>query len=160
MARRVFFSFHFARDAWRVSQVRNAWMLPGSRDSNTIVDHASWEEIMRKGPQAIQNWIDTQMNGSSVVAVLIGRDAHTRPWVEYEIRKAHREGRGILGVHLAGMKDSNGTVDPAGADPIAKLALTDRFGTRVTYPTYSWLQGDGRKNFSSWVETAAQRAGR
>lgn len=100
------------------------------------------------------------MNGSSVVAVLIGRDTHTRPWVEYEIRKAHREGRGILGVHLAGMKDSNGTVDPAGADPIAKLALTDRFGTRVTYPTYSWLQGDGRKNFSSWVEAAAQRAGR
>jgi hypothetical protein len=160
MARRVFFSFHYTRDAWRVSQVRNAWVLPGSRDANTIVDHASWEEIMRKGSQAIKNWIDAQMNGSSVVAVLIGRDTHTRPWVEYEIRKAHQEGRGILGVHLAGMKNSDGTIDAAGTDPIAKLGLTDKYGARVTYPTYSWLSGSGRSNFPLWVEAAAKRAGR
>lgn len=160
MARRVFFSFHYARDSWRVSQVRNAWMLAGSRDANTIVDHASWEEIMRKWPQAIQNWIDNQMNGSSVVTVLIGRDTHKRPWVEYEIRKAHQDGRGIIGVNLAGMKNSDGTVDPIGSDPIARLALTDKFGNKVSYPIYSWIGNDGQTNLPSWVEAAARKAGR
>ena len=160
MMRRVFFSFHYARDSWRVSQVRNAWVLPGTRGANSIVDHASWEEIMRKGPSAIQSWIDNQMHGSSVLAVLIGRDTHTRPWVQYEIKKAHRDGRGILGVCLSGTKDHRGMVDPPGVDPINELSLTDKFGYLVRYPVYSWLSGDGRNNFPRWVEEAAKNAGR
>lgn len=160
MGRRVFFSFHFDRDFWRVSIVRNAWSLAGTRDANTIVDKAEWEAVKRKGDTAIENWINSQMNGASVLAVLIGAETYTRPWVQYEIRKAHRDGRGIIGVHLAGIKNEKSVVDARGPNPIELANLKDANGRAATYRTFSWIQDDGRTNLPNWVEAAAKAAGR
>ena len=61
MARRVFFSFHFERDVWRAGQVRNSWVTKADRESAGFWDAADWEEVKKKGDEAIKKWIDKQL---------------------------------------------------------------------------------------------------
>jgi hypothetical protein len=60
MARRVFFSFHYERDIWRASIVRNSWLTKKDREAAGFWDAAAWEEVKKKTKQDIQKWIDTQ----------------------------------------------------------------------------------------------------
>lgn len=83
MARRVFYSFHFDHDYWRVMQVRNI----GAIEGQTILAPNEWEEVKRKGKASIQNWIDNNMSGRSCVVVLIGSETADREWVDYEIKR-------------------------------------------------------------------------
>ena len=160
MARKVFFSFHFARDSWKVGQIRNAYVVDKRGDSQPILDKAAWESIKRKGDAAIERWIAEQMSGCSTIVVLYGSETYRRPWVKHEIQKAHREGRGLLGVSLVGMKGANQMPDYAPCpSPFDGLALKDSAGRGVTYPTYGWILNEGRANLDTWVEQAAKRAG-
>src|SRR3990167_10356932 len=70
MARRVFFSFHYERDIWRAGQIRNSWVTKPDRESAGFWDSASWEEVKKKGEEAIQRWIDKQLEGTSVTVFL------------------------------------------------------------------------------------------
>jgi hypothetical protein len=54
MARRVFFSFHYERDIWRASQIRNSWVTKPDREYAGFWDAASWEEVKKKGDEAIK----------------------------------------------------------------------------------------------------------
>lgn len=85
MARRVFFSFHYERDIWRASQIRNSWVTKPDRKTAGFWDAASWEEVKKKGEDAILRWIDNQLNGTSVTVVLIGAETSERKYVGYEI---------------------------------------------------------------------------
>lgn len=44
MARRVFFSFHYERDAWRAAQVRNSWVTKPDREAAGFWDAVAWED--------------------------------------------------------------------------------------------------------------------
>jgi len=44
MARRVFFSFHYEKDIWRASQVRNSWVMKPDREAAGFWDAASWRK--------------------------------------------------------------------------------------------------------------------
>ena len=94
--RKVFFSFHFAQDYWRVQQIRNMNALEG----NKVVTENKWEEIKKDGDQAIKNWIDENMKGKSCLVVLIGEQTGNRKYVKYEIQKAWDTGKAILGIHI------------------------------------------------------------
>ena len=74
MARHVFFSFHYERDIWRASQVRNSWVTQPNRESSGFWDAASWEEVKKKGDLEVKKWIRDQMKGTSVTVVLIGTE--------------------------------------------------------------------------------------
>ncbi len=83
MARRVFFSFHFANDFWRTQQVRNMNSLEGQ----ALCSANDWEEVKRKGDASIEKWIGDQMHGKTCVVVLVGAETANRPWVIHEIYK-------------------------------------------------------------------------
>ncbi|PVY95455.1 TIR-like protein DUF1863 [Methylobacterium radiotolerans] len=51
------------------------------------------------------------MSWSSTVIVLIGKNTHKRPWVDWEIRKAHELGKRIVGVFVRGGTEAD--VPPA-----------------------------------------------
>ena len=55
--RRVFFSFHYARDVIRIGQIRNSWLTKGN--ASKFLDAADWESIKRNGDDAVRNWIET-----------------------------------------------------------------------------------------------------
>ena len=148
MAGKVFFSFHYERDAWRVAQVRNSNIIT-NLDKNPFYDTAEWESIKRNGDQAIKNWIDRQLQGTSVTVVLIGAQTASRRWVQYEIQKSIELGKGLIGVHISGIKDQYGNTDKLGVNPLPS-----------GYPVYKWNASNGAVNLGRWIEDAAIRAGR
>ena len=152
--RRVFFSFHYERDAWRAAQVRNSQQFPvkGAVAAGRFSDAVDWESIKRQGRQAIQNWINNQLYGTSVTVVLIGTETSEREWVKYEIEQSIARGNGLLGVRIYGISDSLGKTSPVGSDPA--LLVQNR------YPIYDWVWNDGRTNLGAWIETAATAANR
>jgi len=99
MVRKVFFSFHYDRDVFRVSQVRNSNVVTSQYRSSQFLDHADWENVKKQGDAVIKRWIDSQLDGSTVTCVLIGNQTHTRPWVKYEIEKSIERKNALLGIY-------------------------------------------------------------
>lgn len=163
MVRRVFFSFHFTRDNWRANQVRNHWVTKPDAASAGYIDKAEFEKLKKRGDVAIQNWIDEQLKGTSVTAVLIGAETYTRKWVDYEIEQSHLKKNGLLGVYIHGVENSEGKTDVKGLNPFDKWHITQN-GRKIyfseLYSTYDWVSDNGYNNFGKWVEKAAADAGR
>ncbi len=145
MARSVFFSFHFARDSWRVGQVRNCNVIQANPKNTFYKDKADWEKVKRQGDQAIKNWIDNQLSGTSVTVVLIGKETHTRRWVKYEIDKSIELGHALIGINITQIKNQYGEVEPD-ANPISPLPSK--------YPVYAWRKQNGAENLAKWIEAA------
>jgi hypothetical protein len=164
MARRVFFSFHYDRDIFRVSQVRNCGVTKGNYEQAGFIDHADWESLERKGEEAIKRWINSELNGASVTVVLIGAETFDRPWVNYEIQQSYAEGKGMLGIYIHQLKDPRtGLTDYKGRNPFGNIYLANSNPRRYLsefYPTYDWFSDDGYLNFATWLEAAARGAGR
>jgi len=154
MARKIFFSFHYERDAWRASQVRNSNVV-SSDDRYGFIDKVDWESIKKNGDDAIKHWIDDQLENTSVTAVLIGAETASREWVQYEIARSWNRGNGLVGVRIEGLKDQDQQTDAQGRNPFDDFTLPD--GTRLSSvcKDYNWNADEGRKNFGKWAEEAA-----
>ncbi len=119
MARRVFYSFHYVPDNWRVSQVRNVGFIEG----NSAASDNDWETITKCGEESIKRWISRQMDGRSCTVVLIGSETAGRKWINYEIVEGWKKGMGIVGVHIHNLKDRIGTQTTKGANPFASFNI-------------------------------------
>lgn len=158
MARHAFFSFRYKADNWRAANVRNSW-LTQNRKASGFFDSAKWEEVKKKDDASIEQWIDTQLTGTSVTVVLIGSDTAGKKWINYEIKASHEKGNGILGIYIHGKKDSNGKTSTKGKNPFSKFTF-NKAGSVIEYPTYDWVANDGYNNMGTWIEAAAIAAGR
>ncbi len=161
--RQIFYSFHYDKDVFRVQQIRNI----GALEENKPVSHNDWETVKRGGDKAIKKWIDDNMNYRSCVVVLVGRETADRPWVDYEIRKAWTDGKGILGIYIDDLIDPRFSEDPPlygrsfrGANPFDNIASKD--GTKLSNfvkcyappstDTYKYIAN----NLENWVEEALE----
>ena len=113
MARRAFYSFHYKKDNWRVAQVRNMGVV----DGNIPATDNDWEAIKKGGAKAIQKWIDDQLKGKSVAIILIGQNTAGRKWINYEIKKAWEDGKGVMGIYIHNLEDSDGNQSAKGKNP-------------------------------------------
>ncbi|TIR15963.1 MAG: TIR-like domain-containing protein [Mesorhizobium sp.] len=158
MARKVFFSFHYARDVRRVQQVRNSWVVREQGAATPFYDNADFEEAKRRAG-GIQKWIEDQLVGCSVIAVLFGRETASREWVKFEIKRSYERGMGILAIDIHNIKDPLTGTDLPGRNPLDELSVR---GTPFSalYRTYDWVYDDGYNNIGSWIELAARNAGR
>jgi len=163
MARRVFFSFHYERDVWRVGQIRNSWLTKPDRESAGYWDAAKWEAVKKQGDEAVKRWINNALKGTSVTAVLIGAETNTRQWVDFEIEQSRKTGNGMLGIYIHNIRDQNRNTDAKGVNPFDYWHTTIN-GRQVyfssIYSTYDWVINDGYNNLGDWVEKAAKDAGR
>lgn len=141
MARRVFFSFHYQRDLWRVNVVRNSGAIEGIAAAG-FQDVSLWEETTRKGEIAVQQLIDSGLEGTTVTVVLIGAETANRKYVSYEVEQSVARGNGILGIRINNIKDKDGRADTPGAIPAALI----RIGATV----YTWEYG----KLGEWVDKA------
>jgi hypothetical protein len=163
MARRVFFSFHYERDVWRAGQVRNSWVTKPDRETAGFWDAAAWEEVKKNGEDAINKWIDKQLEGTSVTVVLIGAKTSGRPYVDYEITQSYKRGSGMLGIYIHKLKDKDGRTDTKGNNPFDKWQIEEngrkkRFSE--IYPTYDWVDNNGYNKLADWIEKVAKNAGK
>lgn len=113
MARRIFYSFHYQCDNWRTSTVRNI----GSIEGNKPVSYNDWEAIKKGGDPAIKRWIADQMKNRSCTVVLVGSETANRKWINYEICKSWNDGMGLVGIHVHGLKNSDGYTSAKGKNP-------------------------------------------
>jgi MTH538 TIR-like domain (DUF1863) len=144
MARKVFFSFHYQRDLWRVNVVRNSGVIDGVSAAG-FHDVSLWEETKRQGEDAIKKLINNGLNGTSVTVVLIGAETSRRKYVTYEIDKSIACGNGLLGIYINNIKDKDGRTDPLGAVPAAL--------SKSGAPVYTWEYG----KLGEWVEKAYKK---
>ena len=119
MARKCFYSFHFEPDNWRASQVRNMGMIEG----NQPVSDNDWEAVKRGGDGAIEKWISDHMYGRSCTVVLIGTSTAGRKWINHEITKTWKDGKGLVGIYIHGLKDKTGLESFQGSNPFAGFNL-------------------------------------
>ncbi len=145
MARKVFFSFKY-EDVSRAMVVRNSDIIRGDEKAG-FIDKAEFEAVKRKGDQAIKNWIDRQLDGTTVTAVLVGEKTCQSRWVKYEIEASKKRGNGLIGIDISKIKDLQGnTSERCGQIP-------------ASYPFYLWFKEDGYKNLGKWIDDAAKAAG-
>ena len=160
MVRRLFFSFHYERDKWRVNPVRNAWVTQG-REAAGFEDAADWEEVKKQSEEEIKNWIDDQLHGTSVTAVLIGNETAGRKYINYEIKESVRKGNGIIGIKIHRLKDKADGEDFQGSNPLSDFVIETNQGVRRlsnVFETYEWKGDNGRENIEDWVEDAKQQS--
>ena len=157
MRRNVFYSFHYAVDGQRAAQVRNM----GSVEGNEPAKDNDWESVTSGGDRAIQRWIDEQLAGRSCTVVLIGSETANRKWVRHEIQRSWNLGKGVVGVHIHGLKNLAGEQSAKGSSPFEGIDVggTEWLSTiaRSYDPPYydsKQVYGYISSNLASWIEEA------
>jgi hypothetical protein len=156
MARKVFHSFFYDRDAWRVQQVKKMGVVEGQ----PLLTSQQWEDVEAGGDSAIEKWIDEQLAGKSCVIVLAGAATAGRKWVNYEIKKAWDDGKGLVAVHIHRLADQKQEQDTKGANPFNgfKVGSTNLASIAKAYDpprtestkVYAYIED----NLADWVEEA------
>jgi hypothetical protein len=159
MARKAFFSFHYKPDNWRASQVRQMGVIEGEAP----VSDNDWEKITKGGDDAIKKWIAGQMLGKSCAVVLIGANTAGRKWINYEIVKAWDDKKGLLGIYIHNLQDSDQKKSTKGGNPFDHITMGGTSGKKLSSvvkaydPPYSGsteVYAYIKQNLSDWVETA------
>lgn len=159
--RQIFYSFHYDKDVFRVQQIRHIGALEG----NEPVSTNDWETVKRGGDKAIEKWIDDNMNYRSCVVVLVGEKTAERPWVDYEIRKAWKDGKGIVGIFIDDLRDPRFSNTPPlygksykGTNPFDNISFSDGTKLSSVVKCYTPPSRDTYKyiadNLEDWIEEA------
>ncbi|WP_083839220.1 TIR domain-containing protein [Bradyrhizobium sp. STM 3809] len=103
--RNVFISHHHADDD-HVSGLTDLLRRQGFqiRNSSIRAKPSNQSRLDKKQiPEAtLKRLLRMKMSWASTVIVLIGKETHQRPWVDWEIRKANELGKRIVGVFARG----------------------------------------------------------
>src|ERR1017187_1295152 len=103
--RHVFISHHHADDA-EVDKLTELLTRSGHdiRNGSSRAKAAN-ERRLDRGQvkdETIRRLLRMKISWASTVVVLIGKDTHKRPWVDWEIEQAHKQGKRIVGVSMRG----------------------------------------------------------
>lgn len=164
MARKVFFSFCYSDDINRCMVVRNRWVTYGNQIYSGIIDKAELEKIKRTGEQAVHNWIDKQLEGTSVTVVLLGENTLSRDFVQYEIRESIKRGNAIVGIYINNIRDLS-TGQKSKRCNIHSVIREYNDGTYAYFDSYcdeihDYVEENGYSNLDKWVESAAGKKGK
>jgi len=148
MARRVFFSFHYQRDVWRINQIRNIPEVTGTTAA-VFADASLWEEAKKKGDDEIKRMIREGLKNTSVTLVCIGYKTAGRKFINYEIEQSLKRGNGLVGIQIHHLENEDGETDPPGKTP----AQIEEVGFKV----YKYVN---LERLAKRIEEAANLAGR
>ncbi len=104
----VFISHHHKDDAL-VDKMTSLLSKNGCEIRNSSIRaKPANQERLDKGlvkEKTIERLLRMKMSWAGTVSVLVGKETHTRPWVNWEIKEAQRQGKNIVGVYEQGLKD-------------------------------------------------------
>jgi hypothetical protein len=108
--RHVFISHHHADDTEVDKLVsllsRNGYDI---RNSSIRAKPAN-ERRLKQGmvsDETIRRLLRMKISWAGTVVVLIGKETHSRPWVNWEIEQANKKGKRIVGVYIRGGTDAD-----------------------------------------------------
>ncbi|MGB7217813.1 MAG: TIR domain-containing protein [Vicinamibacterales bacterium] len=103
--RHIFISHHHADDA-EVSKLTELLSRRGHdvRNSSIRAKPANQRRLERGEvkDETIRRLLRMKISWSSSVLVLVGKETHSRPWVNWEIEEANRQGKRIVGLYTRG----------------------------------------------------------
>ncbi|MDV7607200.1 TIR domain-containing protein [Acinetobacter baumannii] len=123
MARRTFFSFHYQNDIWRVWNVKNSWVVSGSREAYGFFDGSVIEKKKRESDDSLKRFLREGLDNTSVTCVLAGQYTHQRRWVRYEIAQSIIKGNGLLSVFIHQLRDKDGYISRKGTNPLDEMGV-------------------------------------
>lgn len=101
----VFISHHHADDE-HVTKLTNMLQKRGFQLRNSSIRaKPANQDRLDKGlvkEATLKRLLRMKMSWASTVVVLVGKETHNRPWVDWEIRKANELGKRIVGVYVRG----------------------------------------------------------
>ncbi len=156
MAKKCFMSFYYNEDNWRVSQVKNI----GAIEEQPLLTANKWEEIKKKGDEAIKGWIESNMRGKECLIALVGTHTSSRRWVKYEIKRACEKGIGVMGIYIHNLKDVKGNQSTKGTSPFGNVSVNGESISsyaKMYEPPYSTslnVYNYIAENISDWVDSA------
>ena len=158
MARQAFFSFHYKPDNWRASQVRSMGVVEGNRP----VSDNDWESVTNGGDKAIEEWIADQLKNRSCTIVLVGENTVGRKWITHEIKESWNSWKGVVGIHIHNLKDSDGNQSQKGGNPFDYVTVGGKSLSTIVklydppYMSSTFVYDYIKQNISTWVEEAIQ----
>jgi hypothetical protein len=155
MGRKVFYSFHYKNDVFRVQQIRKI----GALEDNKPVSVNKWEEVKKGGDRAIKKWIDESLYGRSCAVVLVGEKTAKRGWIRHEIEKAWNDGKGVVGIYIHNVKCMQQGCCAKGENPFLNLYLGRKKLSDVVKcynPKADNAYKDIKDNIHDWIEEAIE----
>ena len=143
--RRVFFSFHYDNDIFRVDQIRNFWSSQVSlsnRYGNVtrgVFDASIQEKSKRDRDESLKQLIRDNMNNTSVTCILAGSETCYRRWVRYEIAQSVIHKNALLVVYVHEVFDSNGMISKGGLNPLDFIGVYRAEDNRILF--VEWTNG-------------------
>lgn len=104
-AHNIFIS-HYGQDDSHVQGLKQRLNDQGYNVRNFSVDSTNHKDGRKPSDAVVARLLRMRISWSSTFVCLIGPDTHSRPWVNYEIRQAHLQGKRIVGVYLHGSNNS------------------------------------------------------
>ena len=154
----VFYSFHYDNDVFRTQQIRNMGVVEGDEP----VSPNDWEQIKRRGAQAVERWIEESMKYKRCVIVLVGSETSTRRWVRHEIERAYSLSKGLFGIYIHNLKCPRVGRCSQGVNPFDGFTINNG-GQRLSsvipcydpgHDAYNGISG----NLAIWVSSAITAA--
>ncbi|SLM45455.1 conserved hypothetical protein [Nitrospira sp. ND1] len=154
----VFYSFHYDNDVFRTQQIRNMGVVEGDEP----VSPNDWEQIKRRGDQAVERWIEESMKYKRCVIVLVGSETSTRRWVRHEIERAYSLSKGLFGIYIHNLKCPRVGRCSQGVNPFDGFTINNG-GQRLSsvipcydpgHDAYNGISG----NLAIWVSSAITAA--
>lgn len=98
----------------------------------------------------------------SCLVVLIGATTSGRKWIKYEIEKAYELNKGIVGIHIHNLKDSQGKQTTKGSNPFYNIFIgenNERLSKYVTcfdsvYSSSKYVYDDIKDKIEQLIEDA------
>ena len=103
-----------------------------------------------------------QLTGATSVVVLIGAETSTRKWIRYEIIKGWNDGKGVLGIYIHNLLNSDSMQSIMGNNPFASIGYGNT-GTMLSsivktyqppYTTSTSVYEYIKSNLATWVDDA------
>jgi hypothetical protein len=58
-------------------------------------------------PETIRRLLRMKISWAGTVVVLVGKETHSRPWVNWEIEQANKQGKRIVGIYVRGATEAD-----------------------------------------------------
>lgn len=100
----VFISHHGKDDDY-VQKLKERLDNKGYQIRNGSIDSTKHKDGRIPSDQVVARLLRRGISWAGTFICLVGEDTHTRPWVNYEIRQAHLQGKRIVGIYAHGSKD-------------------------------------------------------
>ena len=158
MARKTFFSFHYKPDVQRAQVVRRSHFFKDHGDAG-FYDASAFEKTKNDDPAALKRFLIKEIQGTSVICVLIGAQTASRRWVRFEILQALCDARGLVGVSIHSIANFSGETTAAGDNPFDLLGVFRKddavhvIERKTVRDPWTYTSDFGKQELKTWPYT-------